>query len=218
MYHAVITWLNSPAIYLLGTPASWAEILGFVTGIGCVWLTWRQHIWNFPIGIANSALLLMLFVDARLFADATLQILFICLGLRGWWEWLHGIRGEGPLQVRWAGRNECLMAIAIAVGLISVMWPILSYVKGGAPFMDAAVTALSLVAQGLLNRKRMESWLFWIVVDLISIPLYASKQLYLVAALYVIFLGMATKGFFTWRQVCASTSQRLDIEVASGRA
>ncbi|MBB5017622.1 nicotinamide mononucleotide transporter [Chitinivorax tropicus] len=219
MFQMMFDWLNMPALVAWGAPMSWAEVLGFVTGIACVALVWRQNIWNYPIGIANSALLLMLFVDARLFADAILQILFIALGLRGWWEWLHGIHGEGPLQVARAGHRELWLAALIGLALQAVMWPALWYVKGGAPFLDALVTSLSLVAQGLMNRKRLESWLVWVVVDLVSIPLYVSKDLYLVALLYGLFLVMACHGFVVWRRALGDQQESgLVLEPADGQA
>ena len=83
----IIEWLNQPLVTALGATLSVVEVVGFVTGLLAVWLTARRNIWNFPIGIANGALLFVIFFNARLFADAGLQILFIVLGLAGWWFW-----------------------------------------------------------------------------------------------------------------------------------
>src|SRR5690242_18776253 len=75
------------------------EALGFVTGAWCVWLTVKEHIWNFPIGLANSAFYLIVFLQARLFADSTLQILYIILGVYGWYWWLKGGENRTVLKV-----------------------------------------------------------------------------------------------------------------------
>jgi nicotinamide mononucleotide transporter len=196
----LIDLLNSPALTLLGTPLSYAECFGFVTGLLCVWLAARQNIWNFPTGIANCALLLLLFVQARLFADAALQIMFIALNTRGWWQWAHGTgQGDAPRAISRAARNQLLGYAALSGVLALAFFGVLTLAKGSLPIFDAAITALSVVAQWLLNRKVLENWLWWIAVDAISIPVYVHKQLYLIAVLYGIFLVFCVMGWRAWR-------------------
>ena len=71
--------------------------------------------------------------------------------------------------------------------------------KGSIPVFDALITALSLVAQWLLNRRKLENWIFWIGVDLISVPVYAFKELYLIAGLYAVFLLLCVRGYRSWK-------------------
>src|SRR5580704_11026403 len=99
----MLDWLEhlvaplNTVVFILGNDhVSWAEILGFVTGATGVWLTVKCHIANFPIGIANSAFFLILFATSRLWADSSLQVLYVVLGFVGWWQWLHG----GPKRSR----------------------------------------------------------------------------------------------------------------------
>lgn len=76
-------------LFTLGSDhVSVAESLGFVTGAACVWLTVASRVSNFPVGIANSAFFLVLFLSARLYADSGLQVVYIVLGFAGWWQWL----------------------------------------------------------------------------------------------------------------------------------
>ena len=82
--------LNTVLFTLGNDHVTWAELLGFVTGGACVWLTVRASIANFPVGIANSAFFLVLFCSARLWADAGLQVIYIGLGIVGWWQWRYG--------------------------------------------------------------------------------------------------------------------------------
>ena len=89
----LVSPLNAIVFILGNDHVSWAEILGFVTGAASVWLTVKSRISNFPVGIANSAFFLVLFATSRLWADSSLQVLYIALGFVGWWQWLHG----GPL-------------------------------------------------------------------------------------------------------------------------
>lgn len=194
----MIDALNSIAFTLLGTPLSYAECCGFATGIVCVWLTARRNIWNFPVGIANCALLLLLFVQARLFADAGLQILFIALGVRGWWQWAQGTAAAPTPITSAAPRALLLYALASAL-LTGVLFGLLMLAKGSLPIFDALITALSVVAQWLLNRKTLQNWFWWIAVDVISIPVYIHKELYLIALLYAIFLALCLIGLASWR-------------------
>ena len=83
-------------------PLNLTEVLGFVTGAWCVWLAAAENIWNWPIGIANSVSFGFLFLHARLYADMTLQVIYIVLGVLGWYWWLHGgrYRAETPCCTR----------------------------------------------------------------------------------------------------------------------
>src|SRR5262245_1839280 len=75
------------------------EALGFVTGAACVYLVVRQSVWNFPLGIANNIFFLILFVNAKLYGDAGLQLLYVALGFQGWYYWLYGGQNRKAAQI-----------------------------------------------------------------------------------------------------------------------
>lgn len=179
--------------------ASGLEAASFVTGAAAVWLTVRQSAWNFPIGLANVATFFFVFADARLYADAGLQVVYFGLTALGWYRWLRGGDGGRPLAVTHTPRQERLRLAVVGVLLAALLWSVVSRWGGSASFGDAITTSGSLCAQWLLNGKRVESWYVWIAVDLIYVPLYLSKSLYLTALLYVAFLAMATMGLAAWR-------------------
>src|SRR3954463_9227615 len=91
--------LTKTVFELLGEPVTWAELFGFLTGIACVALAVAQRIETFPIGIAHNVFFIVLFADARLFADAALQVVYIVLGVMGWIAWAN-LKGPGPIKVR----------------------------------------------------------------------------------------------------------------------
>ena len=181
-------------------PLSKVEVMGFVTGGVCVWLVVRQNMANWPVGLANNIAFLVLFWKARLFADAALQIVYFGFGIWGWWNWLYGGKDRGRLRVARAGRLEMLMLLFLLPLLTWGLRDVLVRVNGAAPWGDALTTILSLQAQYLLCRKRLENWFFWIAADLVYIPLYIMRGLPLTALLYTVFLGLCLAGLRQWRK------------------
>ena len=86
----MLDWLTSAAFHAFGAPTTWAELLGFLTGVVTVWLVVRQHIANWPVGIANVLLLMVVFQHVGLYGDAWLQVVYVILGAYGWWRWRPG--------------------------------------------------------------------------------------------------------------------------------
>ena len=189
--------LTKTVFELFGEPVSWAELAGFVTGIACVALAVMQRIETFAVGIANNVFFVVLFTDARLYADAALQVVYIALGVMGWWVW--ATRAREPADVKRAS-TQLLLAITLGVGLATlILVPILRAAHGAAPGWDALTTSMSLGAQLLLNLKRLETWYVWIAVDIIYVPLYLSRDLNLTALVYVVFLALCIQGWRQWR-------------------
>ncbi len=203
--------LNQVSLQLWNQPVTWAELLGFVTGGACVWLTVRSLVANFPVGIANCAFFLVLFASARLWADAVLQVVFVVLGFLGWWKWLHGGEQRTPLVVVRASRSGLAACVGFVILGTVGLTLLLRAAHDSAPFWDALTTCLSLAAQWLLNTKKVETWWFWAVADCIYIPLYVSKGLYLTGLVYVLFLTMCIAGARAWM----NAHDRLADEVAS---
>jgi nicotinamide mononucleotide transporter len=203
----VLDPLQQPLVTVLGTPVSWTEVLGFGSGAFCVWLVARQHITNWPVGIANNVLFILLFTGSGLYADAGLQVVFIALAAYGWWIWAHGGGPDSPSSVRVARttRTEWTwLLVAGAVGTLGLTL-LLSHVSDSTvPFWDALTTALSLTATYGQCRKRLESWWLWIAADVVYIPLYAYKELYLTSLLYIGFLALCVAGLRNWSRDLAA--------------
>jgi nicotinamide mononucleotide transporter len=177
------------------------EILGVVFGIVSVYLTVRENIWCWPTGLVNVALFIIVFYQARLYADMGLQVLYVILCLYGWYEWLHGGSNHGPLRVSRAPRAALLGLFA---GGIAFAWPLGALLRtatdASLPYFDASTASFSLVAQALQTKKWIENWWVWIVVDAVYVGMYIVKGLYLTAGLYAIFLVLAAAGLVQWRR------------------
>lgn len=176
------------------------EVLGFTSGGACVWLVVREHLWNWPVGLANNVFFFVLFLESRLYADMSLQVVYFGLGVYGWVHWKFGGTQRTELPITRTRREEW---IALAVLIPLVTWGlrvVLLAVNGAAPFWDALTTVLSLAAQYLLCQKRFENWWFWIVADVIYVPLYFSRKLPLTGILYGVLLMMCLIGLREWRK------------------
>ena len=195
----VVTTVTA-AVAVWAGQTSAMEAISFVTGALCVWLTVKESAWNFPISLLNVATFLFVFARAQLYADAGLQVVYFVLTAIGWWMWLFGGEGRTSLRVARAHWIEGAAVTACGIALFLALWQCLRHVGGSASLWDALTTSLSLCAQWLLNRKRLQNWYCWIAVDIIYVPLYLYKHLYLTAALYAIFLCMATMGLLEWRR------------------
>jgi nicotinamide mononucleotide transporter len=208
MLGTISNWLNTPVFTSFGAPTTWAEVLGFATGALCVWFVARQNVVNWPLGIANNVLFIVLFVSAGLFADAGLQVVYIVLALYGWWQWVSGGRsgggGErGDLPVTRTSRPQWQTLAAVGVvGTVGLTLFLDHLTSSTVPLADAVTTVLSLLATWGQCLKKLESWYLWIAADLVYIPLYQYKGLTLTALLYVGFLTLCVYGLYDWRRSC----------------
>lgn len=196
--HEIIDWLQQPLFLLYNDEVSVAELLGFITGIWCVYLTVKISVWNFPVGLANNVFFLIIFAEAGLFADSALQVVYIVVTAFGWWAWLKMGPGKTELDVT-SSYKAAGWGVLGAIGATAIMWPVLISIHDTAPFWDAATTGLSLSAQTLLSLKKLQNWWFWMLADIIYIPLYVVKGLALTSGVYIVFFALCIAGYKQWR-------------------
>lgn len=198
---------------------SWLELLGSAAGLACVWLYGKENIWAWPVGIVSTLCFLVVVYDAALYSDVVLQIVFLILGITGWYGWLHGGPQKTVLKiVPTVTLAERLTLLASTIALnIAAAWYFAVYTQAASFFWDATILAFSLLAQWLLNKKVLGNWLFWIAVDLLSIYVYAGRGLYVMAVLYAIFTVLATKGYMEWKGLLTTNPLPIEssIEAAS---
>ena len=166
-----------------------------------VYLTTRQVVWCWPLGMVSVTLYAMVFYEARLYADAGLQVLYFALAVYGWWAWLHGGEDHGKLRVTAvSARTRIALVVAATLGGILLGQTLNRFTDASLPFMDSLLTSFSIAAQWMQTRKLLESWLVWLAVDVLYVGMFVYKELYLTAGLYAVFLGLATMGFLEWRR------------------
>ena len=165
-----------------------------------VYLTVRQIVWCWPLGIVSVTMYAWIFRDARLYADMGLQVLYLTMSIYGWWAWLHGGERGGELAVsRTRVRVRWLLLGAGAAGGLGLGLGLERWTDAALPFMDSLLTSFSLVGQWMQTRKLLEAWLVWLAVDVFYVGMFVYKGLYPTAGLYFVFLVLAARGFAEWR-------------------
>lgn len=176
------------------------EIIAALLGLINVALVARRNLWNYPFGIAMVTLYAGIFYGERLYSDALLQIFFLAAQFYGWWNWSRTKASEGAVVVERLSGNE---RVAWAGGMIALilLWgtAMARLTDASFPYWDASAAIPSVAAQILQSQRRIESWVLWILVDLLSIGLYLAKGLQPTALLYGVFLGIAVWGLIEWR-------------------
>ncbi len=181
------------------------ETVGALFGVVSVWLSTREHIASWPTAIVNVALYFVVFQRAKLYAEMGLQVVYLVLSIYGWYEWKFGGTNRTVLPVRRTSRRQAITLLALALSVAATLGFYLDHQTDAAlPWIDSAAVATSLAAQWMMTRKLLENWLVWIAVDILYVAMFITRQLYVTAALYAIFLALATLGFFEWRRSCAA--------------
>jgi nicotinamide mononucleotide transporter len=165
-----------------------------------VYLATRENIWNWPTAIVSVSMYIIVYLRVGLYSDAGLQVFFLVMSVYGWYEWLHGGEARSELTVSRASRRVWLWCVVVGVVFWYVDGIAMSRLKGVAfPYIDAATTTLSLIAQWMMTRKLLENWILWIIVNVVYVPVLLVKGLYPTAALYSVLLLLAIKGLIEWR-------------------
>ena len=182
--------------------ASPFEMVGFITGILCIWYNTKAHIYGWPLAIISVSAYFIVFYESKLYADMGLQIVYVILNIYGWWNWRKDTDHKKikprnfPNNTYWIGIGMIVIGLTLPIGIFLV-----NFTDSEVPFMDAFTTSLSFVAQILMGLKFTQNWIIWICADIIYVGLYTSKGLYLTAVLYFIFTGLAIYGLWSWKKL-----------------
>ncbi|WP_294352731.1 nicotinamide riboside transporter PnuC [uncultured Sphingomonas sp.] len=177
------------------------ECIATLLGLACVALAARRSLWTFPCGIASVTLLGIVVFEARLYSDALLQAFFVVANVYGWLNWSRSTDAEGAVSVKHMPASMRLRWLAGTL-VASLVWAafVHRFTDASYPIWDALIAGTSVAAQLLMARRRIEHWWLWIAVDVASVPLYLAKQLYLFAALYLLYLALSVWGLIDWRR------------------
>jgi nicotinamide mononucleotide transporter len=196
----------APAFTAWGIPFTWLEIVAVALSIAMVVCNMRVNPLGWPLTIVASLLYFALFWNSKLYGDASLQLFFVVIAAWGWWQWLRGTTANGAaLQVQTLSRQGRVKALVVVlISWPAIGWFLKNYTDTDVPWWDAFPTAASIVGQWLLARKYLENWATWVVVNIVSVALFAYKGLWLTTALYVAFVLMSVAGWRAWQRLLAA--------------
>ncbi|WP_431241375.1 nicotinamide riboside transporter PnuC [Flavobacterium sp. P21] len=175
------------------------EIFGAIFGFLAVYFTIRQNIWCWFFGLIQVMLYCFVFYTSKLYSDMILHIIYIFLQGYGWYSWKYGGANHDTLRISLLTKRILWVALTVFISIL-VGYFMDTRTDASCPYIDAFIMVASLVAQYLMIIKVLESWLFWIAVDVVAIGVYSYKELYFTAILYVLFLIMAIAGYLEWKK------------------
>ncbi len=183
---------------------NWVEVAGALLGLVNIVLLVRRSVWNFPVAMVMVSLVGVTLFGARLYAEAGLQVFFFVVNAIGWYAWSRVRDGCSEVPVRWlSGRSRAAWAAITALLSLALGWVMHRFTNAALPFADSAVTGASIAAQLLLTIRRVENWVLWVAIDLVSVGLYLYRGLYFLAALYVAFGVISVLGLREWTKAAA---------------
>jgi nicotinamide mononucleotide transporter len=183
------------------------EVVAMLITVWSIWLATKENIWYYPTGLVALLMYTWIYYEAKLYAEAMLQI--VCFGLMvyGWYEWLHGGANRKELPVTntpgWAWTSGIVSGVLLSALTI---WIQLKFTDNPNPYVDSSLLAWSLVAQWMTARKWLQNWILWVIINTISIPLYVVRGLWPTVVLYIALWVLAILGYREWRRTLVPAS------------
>ena len=205
--------LKNIAFTILDYPMSWVELIATIAGVIAVWLSAREHITSWPVGIVNIIFSFFLFFKTGFYSDAFLQIFFFVTNIYGWYLWSkRDVKtAEFAIKVSFLPRKRqvltavCIIVAALAFGSVvnrlHAWYPSVFPVEAAFPYADSLVMMMSIAGNILLMSKKIESWILWVLVDILAPILYFQKGIYLITIEYIVFLALAIFALWNWLNI-----------------
>jgi len=207
-----------------GYDLSWIEAVGTLAGLLCIWLASLEKIVNYAFGLINVTLFAIIFFQIQLYASLLLQLFFFVANIYGWYAWSRqNSQQEAELQIRWlplpkaiAWLVACVVAIGLMTAYINPVFAFLTRVAVSAmsglglnvtmpalqpdafPFWDSCMMVLSIAAMVLMTRKYVENWLLWVIINVISVVIFALQGVYAMSLEYLLLTFIALNGSRMW--------------------
>ncbi len=197
------------------------EAAAVVLAVAYLLLAIRENRWCWPAGIGSSLLYLAVFYDATLYMEAALQLFYVAMAVYGWWAWRPAqgqLQGQSPSQLqsqlqregapgdgsaalaihRWPLRWHGVAVAVIAVLSLTSGWLLDRYTPAAAPYLDSFVTWSAVLTTWMVTRKVLENWLYWFLIDGVTLGLALQRGLHLTAALFLLYLALVVIGWRAW--------------------
>ncbi|MBB6326626.1 nicotinamide mononucleotide transporter [Algoriphagus iocasae] len=178
---------------------TWLEAVAVFFGIASVFYSMKEHIWVYPTGIISTLIYVWICFQYKLYADMGINAYYFSMSIYGWYVWTHPNAGEKVLPVTWLKPKGWLVSLGIFFVSYLTLYLVLSnFTDSDVPYWDSFTTSSAFVGMWLMAKKKVENWIFWIITDLVSVPLYFYKGLILTTVQFTFFTVLATMGLIAW--------------------
>jgi len=204
--------LHSVSAYFLQLP--WLELIAMLLSLAYVILAAKGNLWCWPAAFISTALYTVIFFDVKLLMDSALSAYYLLMAVYGYWQWSNPTTNddnspEGLSVISWSLSLHIKICFALAVITLALGYFIANYTSAHFPYLDTFTTVFAVFSTYLVTQKVLENWLYWIVIDLVSIYLYVEKGLIPTTVLFVIFVVVACYGYIKWLKIYQQTSKDL---------
>ncbi|WP_299768527.1 nicotinamide riboside transporter PnuC [uncultured Pseudoteredinibacter sp.] len=191
------------------------ELIAVVCALLYLGLAMMEKISCWYFAFVSTAIYTVIFWNVSLVMESALQIYYLLMAVFGWWQWRQLSNQEKPLRIHCWSWQRHILAITLVLVLTVISGSLLeSYSQAAMPFLDSFTTWGAVVTTYMVARKVLENWIYWLVIDGISIYLYLDRGLIFTAALFVLYEVMVIFGFFKWRQLMARQVDDTSLQAA----
>ncbi len=186
------------------------EITAVLFGFVSVWCSKQNNVLVFPTGLISTSIFVYLLFKWQLLGDMMINGYYFIMSLYGWYIWTRKVDSENVTPISETTKREKLMGVIIFIATLIFVYAIYQFFEmwtSWVAYVDTLTTALFFVGMWLMAKRKIENWIFWIVADIISVPLYFYKGFTFTSLQYLGFTILAIFGFLAWRKHLNNTLQ-----------
>lgn len=177
------------------------ELIAVVLAIAYLLLALKESLWCWPCALVSTIIYTVLFWNVSLLMESALNVFYMVMAIYGWWQWRRGgAAHQGVVIHRWPLRRHAVLCALILVASLISGYLLAENTRAVWPYVDAFTTWASVVTTWMVAQKLIENWLYWIVIDSISVFLYIDRGLYLTAVLFIAYVIIVVFGYYGWRR------------------
>ena len=188
------------------------ELFAVIMNITSVVYAKQNNILVYPTGLIGTGIFVYILLNFSLLGDTIINAYFFSMSIYGWYFWSRKKDEVFVNQVSTINRNEIKYLFILAISSLIFIYFVYDYFdkwNNWTAYVDNITTAIFFVAMWLMARRKIESWIFWIIGDLITVPLYFYKGLTISSIQYIIFLILAVLGYVSWKKILDKNQQKL---------
>ncbi|CAM1334096.1 nicotinamide riboside transporter PnuC [Tenacibaculum aestuariivivum] len=182
----------------------WLEIIAVIFGFLSVWYSKKNKIWVFPTGMISTVIFVYLLLKWQLLGDMMINAYYFIMSVYGWYIWTRNVDDTNVTPISRTTSKEKKISVFIFIGTLIFVYAVYSYFDKWThwtAYVDTFTTAIFFVGMWLMAKRKIENWIYWIIGDIISVPLYLYKGFTFTSFQYLIFTFIAVSGYLAWKKI-----------------